>query len=99
MVRIADRVLESIVSIILSHKPALKIVIFGSRARGTADTVSDIDVAVIDPQWTQRDIDLVHNQLEEEVPTALRIDLLAPHLVHNEELRGRILREGIVIHE
>jgi predicted nucleotidyltransferase len=73
--------------------------LFGSRARGDATPVSDIDIAIIDPSWTRRDIDEVHARLEEDVRTALKIDLLALHLVGSEDLRTRVLREGIVIHE
>jgi predicted nucleotidyltransferase len=99
MVGVADRVLESILSIILSHRPARKVLVFGSRARGTAGRTSDIDLAILDERWSQRDIDLVHNRLEEEAPTALSIDLLAVHLLSNGELRKRILAEGVVIHD
>jgi hypothetical protein len=41
----------------------------------------------------------VHNRLEEEVPTALKMDLLALHLVRNGDLVARIQREGIRIDE
>jgi uncharacterized protein len=99
MVGIADALLDAIVSIILSRKKAARIVLFGSRARGDPSQSSDIDIAVIDDSWTQQDIDNVHSRLEEEAPTALKIDLLAPHLLRNAVLVDRITREGIVIHE
>ena len=99
MVLLADSVIQTIVSAIRSRRPAERIMLFGSRARGDASPSSDIDIAIIDPSWTRRDIDEVHARLEEDVRTALKIDLLALHLVQNEDLRTRVLREGIVIHE
>jgi predicted nucleotidyltransferase len=99
MTMLADAVVDSILSIIHSRRPAAKVVLYGSRARGDASPVSDIDLAVVDPSWTQEDVDQVHNRLEEEVPTALKIDLLALHLVRNTDLAARILREGIRVDE
>jgi predicted nucleotidyltransferase len=92
-------VLNDIVKKITSYKNARKIVLFGSRARDENRPESDIDVAIIDPDWTRRDIALVHDRLEEEVRTPLKIDLLAYHLVSKEELRSRILAEGKVLYE
>jgi predicted nucleotidyltransferase len=99
MTALADVVVDSILAIIRSRRPAAKVVLYGSRARGDASPVSDIDLAVVDPSWTQDDIDQVHNRLEEEVPTALKMDLLALHLVRNADLVARIQREGIRIDE
>ncbi len=99
MTTLADVVVDSILSIIRARRPAAKVVLYGSRARGDETPVSDIDLAVVDPSWTQEDIDQVHNRLEEEVPTALKIDLLALHLVRNAGLVEKIEREGIRIDE
>jgi len=99
MTMLTDPVVDSILSIIRFRRPAAKVLLYGSRARGDASPVSDIDLAVVDPSWTQEDIDLVHNRMEEEVPTALKIDLVALHLVRNEDLAARIHREGIRIDE
>lgn len=99
MVALAESLVESIVSIILSRRAAARIILFGSRARGDASPASDIDIAIADDAWTQADLDEVHSRLEEEAPTALRIDLLVLSLVRNKELVERVLREGIVIHE
>jgi uncharacterized protein len=99
MVRLADTLVDAIVSIILSRRTAARILLFGSRSRGDASQTSDIDIAIVDDSWTREDLDEVHSRLEEEVATALKIDLLALHLVHDRNLVERILREGIVIHE
>ena len=92
-------VLEDIVSKIVSYKTPRRIVLFGSRARSQHSPVSDIDIAIIDPAWTREDIALVHDRLEEEVKTPLKIDILAIHLVSKEEVRRRILAEGRILYE
>jgi len=99
MTALADVVVDSILSIVKARRPAAKVVLYGSRARGDASFASDIDLVIVDPSWTQEDIDQVHNRLEEEVPTALKIDLIALHLVRNADLAARIQREGIRIDE
>ena len=99
MPMLTDAVVDSILSIIHARRSAAQVVLYGSRARGDASAVSDIDIAVVDPSWTQEDVDQVHNRLEEEVPTALKIDLVALHLVRKRDLARRIQREGIRIDE
>ena len=92
-------VLDDIVSRIISYKKPAKILLFGSRARNEGTAISDIDVAIVDPDWTRKDIALVHDRLEEEVRTPLKIDVLAYHLVCKEALKRRILAEGNVLYE
>ncbi len=91
-------VLEEIVKLVLSHKKARRIVLFGSRARGDASVTSDIDIAIFDPFWTREDINVVRGQLNEEIATALKIDLVSYDLLEKIALKERILREGVPIH-
>ena len=91
--------LESIVTTITSYRDARKIVLFGSRARGDHTPVSDIDIAVVDTDWTREDVALAHDRVEEEVPTALKIDVVGYHLVSRDALRRRIDEAGRVIYE
>jgi len=90
-------VLDDIVKLLLSHKNARKIVLFGSRARGDASLTSDIDIAIMDPLWTREDINIVRGQLNEEIATALKIDLVSYDLLEKTGLKERILREGVPI--
>ena len=46
--------LDYIIKLVLSHKNAKKIVLFGSRARGDEAPTSDIDIAIIDASWTRK---------------------------------------------
>lgn len=90
-------VLDHVVRLVLLHKNAQKIVLFGSRARGDASRTSDIDIAIIDPSWTREDINVVRGQLNEEIATALKIDLVSYDLLEKSGLRDRILKEGVPI--
>ena len=88
-------VLDDIVKLVLSHKNAQKIILFGSRARGDASPASDIDIAIVDPLWTREDINILRGQLNEEIATALKIDLVGYDLLEKTGLKERILREGV----
>ncbi|MGA2763488.1 MAG: nucleotidyltransferase domain-containing protein [Spirochaetia bacterium] len=89
--------LDDIIKLVLSHKNAEKVVLFGSRARGDESPTSDIDIAIIDPFWTREDINIVRGQLNEEIPTALKIDLVSYDLLEKTGLKERILKEGVLI--
>jgi len=70
-----------------------KVILFGSRARGTHQPRSDIDLAIISPhitlqQW-RKILDII-----EEADTLLKIDCL---LFENadDDLKKRILKDGV----
>ena len=70
-----------------------KIILFGSRARGTQQLRSDIDIAIVCPhvtpqQW-QKILDIV-----EQADTLLKIDCLQFDKADND-LKQRILKDGI----
>jgi uncharacterized protein len=92
-------VLREIVSRVVAHKAPQKIILFGSRARGDNTPVSDIDIAIEDPEWTREDVALVHDRVEEEVKTPLKIDMLALHQVSSDLLRRRVAAEGRILYE
>lgn len=94
-----DSILQQIVSIVLAHKPVEKIVIFGSRARQDARRTSDIDIAVFARDWTDRDVNLVHDRLEENISTPLKFDVVSFYNISKESLRREILREGRTLYE
>ena len=90
---------QQIVRIILVQKEARKILLFGSRARGDARQTSDIDLAIVDERWSDTDINLAKNALEEELKTPLKIDLLNLYTLAKPRLKQTILKEGLVLYE
>src|SRR5437764_978039 len=77
-----------------------KIILFGSRAKGTATPYSDIDLAVIGVEderaWTHilqlADVD------DDQIVTLLKVDLIQFERV-NASMQQTILAEGQVLYE
>lgn len=70
-----------------------KVILFGSRARGTQQPRSDIDLAIvcpdITPQQWQKILDII-----EQADTLLKIDCLQFEKADND-LKQRILKDGV----
>lgn len=62
-----------------------KVQIFGSRAKGDYKNGSDIDLALHDDTITQNLILNISVLLNERLPIPYTIDVLAYHLVENQE--------------
>jgi predicted nucleotidyltransferase len=91
--------MAKIIKMILSYKKAKKIVLFGSRAKETYSGASDIDIAILDEKWSDKDINIIKNNLEEHVKTPLKFDVVNYYLLSRKKLRGNILKYGKVIYE
>ena len=71
-----------------------KVILFGSRARGTFRRDSDIDLAV-----SGRNADLFRLAVEEETDTLLTYDVVDLDHTASAELLDVIRKEGIVLYE
>ena len=71
-----------------------KVILFGSRARGTFQEKSDIDLAVSGGDYAQFRL-----AVEEETSTLLKFDVVDLDKNASEELRTVIKKEGIVLYE
>ena len=71
-----------------------KVILFGSRARGDYNKVSDIDIAVTGGDIAEFSIDV-----DEETKTLLQFDVVNLEGSVQKELLESIEREGIVIYE
>ena len=71
-----------------------KVILFGSRARGTFHRDSDIDLAV-----SGGNIDFFRLAVEEETDTLLAYDVVNLDRTSNEELLDVIRKEGVIIYE
>lgn len=94
-----ESILNQIVEIILSYKKVKKIVIFGSRADDNFENTSDIDIAIFDKEWTDKDINVVKFNLDEYIKTPLKFDVLNFYALTKPELKDDILKRGKVIYE
>lgn len=92
---LSEKVLRDIQSIAKEYH-VKKITLFGSRARGTNQEKSDIDLAI----YGCTDFDGFSLAVEEEVWTLLEFDVIdMDHGMVSEELKSEIERDGIVIYE
>lgn len=73
-----------------------KVVLFGSRAKGTWRSGSDIDLAVFGTGLTFQDTARWKDLLEERL-FPWTVDVIAPSLVHDSAVLDHIERVGIVL--
>lgn len=71
-----------------------KVILFGSRARGTNTERSDIDIAVYGG-----DFDSFYWDIKEKVHSLLMFDVVEIDAGISEELRKEIKKDGVVIYE
>lgn len=71
-----------------------KVILFGSRARGDYNRVSDIDIAVTGGNIIQFSLDI-----EDKTNTLLKFDVVNLDGVVQNELLSSIIKEGVIIYE
>ncbi len=98
-------IIETMVDLIVSRFDPERVVLFGSRARGTAREDSDVDLLVVMPDGTDRRqaaVDIL--MLLGEMPVAKDIVVTTPdHIARRGHVIGTVLRpalrEGRVLYE
>lgn len=88
-----DRVLRELSYFAQKHS-INKIVLFGSRARGTNTERSDIDIAVYGG-----DFDNFYWDVKEKVNSLLMFDIVQADSSVSNELKKEIQKDGVVIYE
>lgn len=88
-----DRVLREI-SLFARKHSVTKVVLFGSRARGTNTERSDIDIAVYGG-----DFDAFYWDIKEKVHSLLMFDIVQADTPISNELKTEIEKDGVVIYE
>jgi uncharacterized protein len=97
--KLFENIKKEIIKIILERKRVEKIMIFGSRANGNGSTASDIDIAIFGESWTDTDINMVKNRMEEEIKTPLKFDVLSYNGLSKGKLKENIIKTGKVIYD
>lgn len=88
-----DRVLRELSS--FARKYSInKIVLFGSRARGTNTERSDIDIAVYGG-----DFDSFYWAVKEKTNSLLMFDIIQADSLVSDDLKKEIQKDGVVIYE
>ena len=88
-----DRVLRELSYFAQEHS-VTKIILFGSRARGTNTERSDIDIAVYGG-----DFDGFYWDVKEKIHSLLMFDILQADTSISDELKQEIEKDGVVISE
>lgn len=90
---LSDRVLREL-SYFAQKYSIEKIILFGSRARGTNTERSDIDIAVYGG-----DFDHFYWDVKEKVHSLLMFDIVQADVAVSDELKQEIERDGVIIYE
>lgn len=77
------------------HPSIERVVIFGSRAQGTARPEADFDLAVVAPTMTDTEFSSLWVQLE-ALPLAFKLDVLHLDRLNHGQLKAAILTKGKV---
>lgn len=86
---------EALLKAVAYHFPAAKVILFGSRARGTHSAGSDIDLAIdIGEPIPLRDMARLRVTLE-NLPISLEVDVVDMYNIP-PEMRHLIAQEGII---
>lgn len=96
-VHLPDELVEQIIEKITAEAAVDKIVIFGSSVRPDGRETSDIDIALFG--ITEQKMFLLKDKLNEELDTLRDVDIVLFDKLKNSRLKGRILKEGVVIYE
>ena len=88
-----DRVLRELSSFAKASS-VIKIILFGSRARGTNTERSDIDIAVYGG-----DFDDFYWNVKEKIHSLLMFDIVQADGAISDELKQEIEKDGVVIYE
>jgi predicted nucleotidyltransferase len=90
-------IIESIASVFKRYTDITAVVLFGSRAKGTAKYNSDIDLAIFGIQ-EELAVEAISMELE-ELPLPYKFDVKAFDTIRNSALREHIKRVGIMVYE
>lgn len=88
-----DRVLRELSSFARKYS-VMKIVLFGSRARGTNTERSDIDIAVYGGEFDQ-----FYWDVKENIHSLLMFDIIQADAAISDELKQEIEKDGVTIYE
>ena len=94
---LSKQLIDQITSKILEEIKVEKIVVFGSQVRADHRKSSDIDIALFGVK--NKKVFILKDKLNEELDTLRDVDLVLFDTLTNEQLKHRILKEGVVIYE
>lgn len=97
-VGLTDSDVSDIIGVITRNSKISKVILFGSRAKGTFSTGSDIDIALSGNELNTNDIIDLMIALE-ELYLPYKFDLLILERIKENELLAHISRVGMVLYD
>ncbi len=76
------------------HIQIIKVILYGSRAKGNFKPGSDIDLTLVAPQMNLSELLKIENELD-DLLLPYKIDLSLIHHIDNQDLLDHISRVGI----
>lgn len=93
---LTEKEFESIRTVFRQNPDIKRVVLFGSRAKGTAQPASDIDLAI---EGIKNEIEVARIAMElDELPLPYRFDVKSLDEISHLPLREHIMRVGVTIY-
>lgn len=86
--------IDSILKVIRSHPKVIRVILYGSRAKGTYRAGSDIDLTLDAPTMDLSELLKIENELD-DLLLPYKIDLSLLHAIENPDLLDHIKRLGV----
>lgn len=84
---------DNFVNIFKRYPSIEKVILYGSRAKGTEKPYSDFDLAILAPTMTNQEFALLWNELN-DMPLVFKLDILHFERLKDQKLKEKILNEG-----
>lgn len=95
--RLSDSILGDFRKVFSAYPEIEQVLIFGSRAKGTFNEGSDIDLAVFALTLSDQRFTRLWSELD-ALPLIFKMDVLHWDKLKNERLKNKILREGNIFY-
>ncbi len=90
---LSQKVITQMNHVFAQHPKIKKVILYGSRAKGTYHPGSDIDLTMLGESLTTRDLLRIENELD-NLLLPYKIDLSLLHHIHEQDLMAHIQRVG-----
>lgn len=94
--RIPENVLKKILDVLKEEENIEKVIIFGSRVKGTSKAGSDIDIALVGENINLRQILRIGSKIE-DLDLPYKVDLISYKDIKDKNLKEEIDKFGVEI--
>jgi len=92
------KTIEALKTVFANYSKIERVIIYGSRAKGTCKEGSDIDLTIVAPQLSLTDQLKIENEID-ELMLPYKIDLSLFHLIDNPDVVKHINRVGKLFYQ